>query len=1442
MEAGVREVFYETRSHASKPYSPNYPPQHQQLNEGFKGSLLSLLSSRGVNELKEKWSGYRSPRKLRRWTSLFVSPRGEYVAVALGNQLTILQKDDDYQQACGFFTNGSLGTFTFGIWSEFHDVLGVADDAGMLYFIKANGEEITRITKRILKVSSPIVGLIAPDGSDNKTCLCSFNVLTSDGSLHEVEISQDPSASIFSARASNNGSTLKEFPENVFCLNYHPETSLLAVVGGAVSVPMTSSGSIDGSLGTFTFGIWSEFHDVLGVADDAGMLYFIKANGEEITRITKRILKVSSPIVGLIAPDGSDNKTCLCSFNVLTSDGSLHEVEISQDPSASIFSARASNNGSTLKEFPENVFCLNYHPETSLLAVVGGAVSVPMTSSGSYTLSIWRRTMNLDLELVFSTQFEGLYSKPKGYVGRLTSPKVLFSPEGKFVATLDLRGHLVIFKLDNELCSLSNVSCGEKYDSQVASDMSTREKESLNDITDFTWWSDHIIALAKRSGVVTMIDIFSRIKLLEKDPLYSMPVLESVQQFPGCLFILESTSEYHDSSSENAASHLQHTDLVTEDKYNHLDIAKLRWSLLSFSKKSVSEMYGVLITDQKYQVALDFANRHGLDKDEVFRTQWLHSARGINEINMFLSVMKDQVFILAECVESVGPTEEAVRALIAQGLHLTDQYKFSETEINENSQIWDFRLTRLKLLQFRDKLETFLGINMGRFSVQEYNKFRHMPINEAAVTLAESGKIGALNLLFKRHPYSLTPFMLEILAAIPETVPVQSYGQLLPGNSPPSNISLREKDWVECRDMVTFVSRLPENHESCILLKTEHITKQCLGFSWPSTAELSIWYKSRARDMDSLSGQLDNCLSLVDFACRKGIYELQQFHEDISYLHQLIYSDGNGYEVNFTMSLVAWEQLSDFGKFKMMLKEVREASVVERLRKKAIPFMQNRFHIMTSISEDAVLDEHSTADWKADSFLVRWLKEMASENKLDICLKVIEEGCKDFQSNSIFRDNAETVDCSLQCIYMCNNTERWSTMASILSKLPEMRDSESCVEDLKKRLKVAEGHIEAGRLLSFYQVPKPINFFLEAHSDGKGVKQIIRLILSKFVRRQPGHSDNDWANMWRDLQSLKEKAFPFLDQEYMLMEFCRGLLKAGKFSLARNYLRGTASVALATDKAENLVIQAAREYFFSASSLTCSEVWKARECLNLFPGSRNVRAEADIVDALTVKLPNLGVNILPVQFRQIKDPMEIIKLAITSQVGAYLSVDELIEIAKLLGLSSHEDISAVQEAIAREAAVAGDLQLAFDLCLVLAKKGHGSIWDLCAAMARGPELENMDISSRKQLLGFALSYCDDESIGELLAAWKDLDMQSQCEKLMTLTGTDPPKFSVHGSSIISLPLQNSQDMVDLRDYSEQVDGINCDDQEVHIKDIKKILSLVAKDLSKENGCNWETAH
>lgn len=239
------------------------------------------------------------------------------------------------------------------------------------------------------------------------------------------------------------------------------------------------------------------------------------------------------------------------------------------------------------------------------------------------------------------------------------------------------------------------------------------------------------------------------------------------------------------------------------------------------------------------------------------------------------------------------------------------------------------------------------------------------------------------------------------------------------------------------------------------------------------------------------------------------------------------------------------------------------------------------------------------------------------------------------------------------------------------------------------------------------------------------------------------------------------------------------------------------------------------------------QIWKAKECLNIFPNSRSVIAEADIIDAVTVKLPSLGVNLLPMQFKQIKDPMEIIKLAITSHSGAYMNVDEIIEIAKLFGLSSQDDISSVQEAIAREAAVVGDLQLAFDLCLILAKKGHGSAWDLCAALARGPALDNMDISSRKRLLGFALSHCDGESIGELLHGWKDLDIQGQCESLIIMTGKEPQPISVQDSSY---PLHGAN----------RVEDISFFDQDAQLNHIKDFLFQVAKDLHLEGDVDLES--
>jgi hypothetical protein len=59
----------------------------------------------GVSQLKEKWTEYNEPKRLRKLVSLFVSPTAKYVAVAAGNRITILSKEDDYQQSYAIFNS-----------------------------------------------------------------------------------------------------------------------------------------------------------------------------------------------------------------------------------------------------------------------------------------------------------------------------------------------------------------------------------------------------------------------------------------------------------------------------------------------------------------------------------------------------------------------------------------------------------------------------------------------------------------------------------------------------------------------------------------------------------------------------------------------------------------------------------------------------------------------------------------------------------------------------------------------------------------------------------------------------------------------------------------------------------------------------------------------------------------------------------------------------------------------------------------------------------------------------------------------------------------------------------------------------------------------------------------------------------------------------------------
>jgi hypothetical protein len=98
-------------------------------------------------------------------------------------------------------------------------------------------------------------------------------------------------------------------------------------------------------------------------------------------------------------------------------------------------------------------------------------------------------------------------------------------------------------------------------------------------------------------------------------------------------------------------------------------------------------------------------------------------------------------------VDKIGSTVDSVQALLLYGLSETEDYRFPEIQNADYDQVWQFRLRRLQLLQYSDRLETFLGVNMGRFSSQEYAIFREQHLDEIAINLAESRQLRHLHFL-----------------------------------------------------------------------------------------------------------------------------------------------------------------------------------------------------------------------------------------------------------------------------------------------------------------------------------------------------------------------------------------------------------------------------------------------------------------------------------------------------------------------------------------------------------------------------------------------------------------------------------------------------------------------------------------------------------------------
>ncbi|GBG89067.1 hypothetical protein CBR_g48777 [Chara braunii] len=875
------------------------------------------------------------------------------------------------------------------------------------------------------------------------------------------------------------------------------------------------------------------------------------------------------------------------------------------------------------------------------------------------------------------------------------------------------------------------------------------------------------------------------------------------------------------------------------------DMTTQGWRLVSLVEQTPSQMLRIHLAAGEFESALKLARKFDLDAGDVYKARWLKSDGGKDSIHDNLPKIKDRDWVLKECLRRVSSNAGSTMALLQYGLLETEKFRVWEEEgesdetrenVSESSgdevpRKWWYRRQRLRLLQYRDRMETFLAVNLNRYVSEEYLKFRACDLPKAAVQFAQHGMISTLEHLFKRHALTLSPSILKILDNLPETLPPYTYRAILPAVNPDVPGPLRPVDWVEKAEILeklTQMGLLEDADEGAkavgIDVCTEEMVRITKGVVWPPKETTEDWYRARARKIDEMSGQLEHSLSLLDLGIQRGFEGLVPFLEMLSDLHGVVYGasaeetgEGGGMELSLSM----WEDMGNYEKFCIIMRGVNAKNAVERLRERGFAFLKRVGRTEAGPESDALEVKSDTPAWK-NSMLGQWLVERAHEGKIDLCALVLEEleSSKEVERGA-FLSEKEFGEVVLDCVYGCPTLGDWQWMSAILQQVPRRKtmkqkgngkgedrvapvlgrllrrgvlmrrggeeevqgapevpgefeagpllgevEEGSGTKDwevaLHERIERAEGHVEAGRLLALYEVPKQVSFFLVCHEEESEVKQLLRKLISSRANLQPPLPDSEWASLWVNIRTLHERAFPFVNQESLLLEFCRGMLRAGKFSLAKNYVRGTSATSLPLGDAEKLIIDISHEYFRNSSSMEDADVAKARQCLQLLSqDSELVKSELDLINAVSIKLPEMGVKLLPYEVREVSDRMELVHLALATDPTAYQRMDEVKKLASLLGLKSAMDRLAVEAAVARQAASCGDVGTAQSVCMQLIMAGYSEIWDLCGALARGSGGAKLDLESARSMLGFSLCHCDEDSVADLMAAWKEMDLKEE---------------------------------------------------------------------------------
>jgi neuroblastoma-amplified sequence len=454
-----------------------------------------------------------------------------------------------------------------------------------------------------------------------------------------------------------------------------------------------------------------------------------------------------------------------------------------------------------------------------------------------------------------------------------------------------------------------------------------------------------------------------------------------------------------------------------------------------------------------------------------------------------------------------------------------------------------------------------------------------------ALSLAAQEQFPALRILVDHHDDTLFPHRFTILESIPEHVSPSDYHQFLPAYDPSENseqrwsrgLSRPDVDWTDSTDVQSALDQAgitpPSSQESVPGAIEEPL---------PASALLR-WYRDQIDRIISRTGNVDTALVLTQHGASSGLTGLEEIGEDLSLLSRLIYDAPRPQMKDQDYTLSGWSKLSPSEVIRSYLSYSTPATIVENIRRLVVPYL-------------FVLESRAERSGSPDpSLRNRLLYDYIINAPLDVAAPIFEASKPILPAvERLINDDEDLARVALALLYGSGSLNEWATMSRIFECMPawdsgyvadagEEDEADTTITSLgafvapsttqphatasdlllffqplhapslSRALDILDVHLESGDILSRWNVPAKLRWFLQSAEDGNEQRSWAR----RMARRAGGSSDEpdspeeyewlleDMIKLSNTGESGLRSAFGLIPKDEVISIFLSGLLNSG---------------------------------------------------------------------------------------------------------------------------------------------------------------------------------------------------------------------------------------------------------------------------------------------------------